>query len=40
MGLLTDKKQIHKRRVLTGENLDDMGTRLQNTPTKSLKRPA
>jgi transposase len=39
-GLLIDKKQKHKRRVLTEEKLDDMGARLEHTPRKSLKRPA
>jgi hypothetical protein len=36
-GLLTDKKQKHKRRVFT-EELDDIGARLEHTPRKSLKR--
>jgi transposase len=36
-GLLIDKKQKHKRRVLTEEKLDDIGARLEHTPTKSLK---
>jgi transposase len=31
-GLLIDKKQKHKRRVLTEEKLDDMGARLEHTP--------
>jgi transposase len=39
-GLLIDKKQKHKRRVLTEEKLDDIGARLEHTPTKSLKRLA
>jgi transposase len=39
-GLLIDKKQKHKRRVLTGEKLDDIGARLEHTPSKSLKRLA
>jgi hypothetical protein len=38
-GLLIDKKQKHKRRVLT-EKLDDTGARLEHTPRKSLKRLA
>jgi hypothetical protein len=38
-GLLIDKKQKHKRWVLT-EKLDDMGTRREHTPSKSLKRLA
>jgi transposase len=39
-GFLTDKKQKHMRRVLTKENVDDTGTRLEHTPRKSLKRLA
>jgi transposase len=39
-GLLIDKKQKHKRRVLTEEKLDDIGARLEHTPRKSLKRLA
>jgi hypothetical protein len=39
MGLLIDKKQKHKRRVLT-EKLHDIGARLEHTPRKSLKRLA
>jgi hypothetical protein len=39
MGLLIDKKQKHKGRVLT-EKLDDIGARLEHTPRKSLKRLA
>jgi hypothetical protein len=39
-GLLIDKKQKHKRRVLTGEKLDATGPRLEHTPRKSLKRLA
>jgi hypothetical protein len=35
-----DKKQKHKRRVLTEEKLDDIGARLELTPRKSLKRLA
>jgi hypothetical protein len=35
-GLLIGKKQKHKRLVLT-EKLDDIGTRLEHTPRKSLK---
>jgi transposase len=38
--LVIDKKQKHKRRVLTEEKLDDMGARLEHTPKKSLKRLA
>jgi hypothetical protein len=38
--LLIDKKQKHKRRVLTEKKLDDIGTRLEHTPRKSLKRLA
>jgi transposase len=37
-GLLIDKKQKHKRRVLTDEKLKSMGARLEYTPRKSLKR--
>jgi hypothetical protein len=36
-GLLTDKKQQHRCQVLTEEKLDDIGTRLEHTPQKSLK---
>jgi hypothetical protein len=39
-GLLTDKRQKHKRRVLTEEKLDDIGARLEHAPRKSLKRLA
>jgi hypothetical protein len=39
MGLLIDKKQKHKRRVLT-EKLAGIGARLEHAPTKSLKRLA
>jgi hypothetical protein len=35
-GLLIDKKQKRKRRVITEEKLDDIGARLQHTPIKSL----
>jgi hypothetical protein len=35
-GLLIDKKQKHKRRMLTEEKLHDIGTRLEHTPRKSL----
>jgi transposase len=38
-GLLIDKKQKHKCRVLN-EKLDDIGARLEHTPRKSLKRLA
>jgi hypothetical protein len=37
-GLLIDKKQKHKRRVLTEEKLDDIGPGLEHTSRKSLKR--
>jgi hypothetical protein len=40
MGLLIDKKQKHKHRVLTEEKLDDIGARLEHTPSNSLKRLA
>jgi hypothetical protein len=36
-GLSINKKQKHKRRVLT-EKLDDIGGRLEHTPRKSLER--
>jgi hypothetical protein len=36
-GLLTEKKQKHKRRVIT-EKFDDIGARITHTPRKSLKR--
>jgi hypothetical protein len=39
-GFLIDKKQKHKRRVLTGEKLDNIRARIQHTPRKSLKRLA
>jgi hypothetical protein len=39
-GLLIDKKQKHKRRVLTEEMLDDTGAGLEHTPRKSQKRLA
>jgi transposase len=32
MGLLIDKKQKHKRRVLTEEKLDDIGARHEHAP--------
>jgi hypothetical protein len=35
-GLLIDKKQKHKRQVLTEDMLDDIGARLEHTPKKSL----
>jgi hypothetical protein len=38
-GLLIDKKQKHKRRVLA-EKLDDTGARLEHATRKSLKRLA
>jgi hypothetical protein len=31
MGLLIDKKQKHKRQVLSEQNLDDIGARLEHT---------
>jgi hypothetical protein len=37
-GILTRKKQKHKRRVLTEEKLDDTGANLEHTPRESLKR--
>jgi hypothetical protein len=40
MGLLRDKKQKRKCRVLTEGKLDDIGARLEHTPRKSLKRQA
>jgi transposase len=39
-GLLIDKKQKHKGRMLTEEKLDDVGARLEHTPRKSLTRLA
>jgi hypothetical protein len=36
IGLLIDKKQKHKHRVLSEENLDDIGARLEHTPRTSL----
>jgi hypothetical protein len=39
-GPLIDKKQKHKRRVLTEEKLGDTGARLEHTPRKLLKRLA
>jgi hypothetical protein len=39
-GLLTDKEQKRKRRVLTDEKLHATGARLEHTPRKSLKRLA
>jgi hypothetical protein len=36
-GLLIDKKQEHKRQVLTEDKLDDTGARLEYTTSKSLK---
>jgi transposase len=39
-GLVIDNKQKPKRRVLTEEKLDDMGTRLEQTTRKLLKRIA
>jgi transposase len=40
MGLGIDKKQKHKRQVLTEEKLHDIGTRLEHKPRKSPKRLA
>jgi diphthamide synthase subunit DPH2 len=34
-GLLINKKQKQKRRVLTKEKLDEIGARLEDTPRKS-----
>jgi hypothetical protein len=39
-GLLLDKKQKHYHRVFSEEKLDDIGTKLEHTPRKSLKRLA
>jgi hypothetical protein len=36
-GVSIDKKQKHKRRVLTEEKLDGTGARLEHTPRKSQK---
>jgi hypothetical protein len=36
-GLLIDKEQKHKCRVLTEEKLGDIGARLVHTPRKSVK---
>jgi hypothetical protein len=36
-GLLIDKKQKNKRRVLTEEKLDDIGAKLEHAPRKSSK---
>jgi hypothetical protein len=38
--LLPNKKPDRKRTVLTEETLDDIGTRLETSPRKSLKRLA
>jgi hypothetical protein len=35
MGLLIDKKQKHNNHVLTEERVDDIGARVEHTPTKS-----
>jgi transposase len=35
VGLLRDKKEKHKRRVLTEEKLDAIGVRLERTPKKN-----
>jgi hypothetical protein len=37
MGLLIEKKPKHEHQVLTEEKLDDIGSRLDHTPRKSLK---
>jgi hypothetical protein len=37
MGVLIDKKQKHKSRVVTEEKLDVIGARREHTPRKSLK---
>jgi hypothetical protein len=37
MGLLIDKKEKYKCRGLPEEKLDDIWTRLEHTPKKSLK---
>jgi hypothetical protein len=37
MGLLIDKKQKHKLRVLTEEKLDDIRARIEHTPRQLLK---
>jgi hypothetical protein len=39
-GSINRQETKHKRRVLTEEKLDDIGTRLEHTPRKSLKRLA
>jgi hypothetical protein len=39
-GLLIDKKQKHRRRLLTKEKLDDIGARLKHTSRELLKRLA
>jgi hypothetical protein len=39
-GLLINKKQKYKRRVLTEEKLDDIRARLEHTPRKSPNCPA
>jgi transposase len=36
-GLLIDKNEKHKSKVLTEEKLDDLAARLEHTPRKSLK---
>jgi transposase len=36
-GLLIYTKQKYKRRMLTEENLDNIGVKLEHTPSKSLK---
>ncbi|KAJ4448627.1 hypothetical protein ANN_00017 [Periplaneta americana] len=38
IGGVTDKKRRRRRTVLTEENLDDIGHRLENCPTKSIRR--
>jgi hypothetical protein len=39
-GLIIDKKQKNKRRVITEEKLNDIGARLEHTPRESQKRLA
>jgi hypothetical protein len=35
--LLINRKQLKRNRVLTEEKLDDIGSRLENSPRKSLR---
>jgi hypothetical protein len=39
-GISIDRKPLKRKRVLTEENLDDIGHRLENPPRKSLRRLA